>query len=105
MNRRPVSEEQFGSLEIEAVASKQLKTKLKERFLGGDFSDGQWRDRADLTLWYDQSDKLVRVEIENHEQNQYSEATGLELEQLFEKACEQNTLYQLSVPEHDIMTS
>ena len=66
LNRRPVGDELHGGLEMDIVPSKQQKTKLRERFLGGDFTDGQWRDRADLTLWYDQSDKLVKVEIENH---------------------------------------
>ena len=67
-------------IEFDTVPAKQKKATLKERFLGGELSDGQWRERAQLVLWYDQFDKLVKIDIENHETNQYAEKTGLDLE-------------------------
>ena len=82
-NRRPTGQADLG-IEIDQLPTKQTKASLKERFLGGKIGDGQWRERAELTFWFDQANKLVKVDISNAEENGYAKATGLELEQLFD---------------------
>ena len=47
-----------------------------------------WRDRADLTLWYDQNNRLIKVDISNHSQNKYAETMDMDLESLFGTMCD-----------------
>jgi hypothetical protein len=54
-----------------------------------------------VTLWYDNSDYLVQVDIANQALTQAAE----ELQKEFESQCEQGSLYQLQLPELDLSTS
>ena len=93
MNRKPVSNSHDSGMEMESFISKKKQVVLQERFLGGALTDGVWRDRADLTLWYDQNNRLIKVDISNHSQNKYAETMDMDLESLFGAMCEQNSFY------------
>ena len=58
-----------------------------------------------MTLWFSHDQSLVNIDITNHAENGYVKATGLELEALFDKMCEENALYQLRVAEYDLLSS
>ena len=95
---RAASLEVFDTPAKQAVRSKQapLLATFKSTTKQVD-GDGQWKQRAIATLWYDAEDKLISVEVEN------SEAT--DLEQTFAAMCDEGALYQLQIPEFDLLTT
>ena len=59
--------------------------------------DGLWKERGIATMWYDADDKLISVDVEN------KEATNLQ--DLFGSMCDENALYQLQLPDFDLITT
>ena len=74
--------------EIDKVPTKSKKVPLLERFSGPTIADSKWTPRAEVTLWYDNQERLVSVVVDNAEI-----AEHLNLEQTFTKMCEEEALY------------
>jgi hypothetical protein len=97
MNRAKQSETE----EIEAPRAVKSKTvPLLDTFRGTVkpvVGDGVWKERGQALLWYDAEDQLISVEVTNNE--------SANLEELFSKMCNEQALYQLNLPEYDLMTT
>ena len=59
--------------------------------------DGIWKERGVATLWYDQEGQIISVEVEN------TESAGLE--EMFGAMCDENALYQLQLPDFELITT
>ena len=88
MNRAVPNPNQVKLDEIDKVPTKSKKVPLLERFSGPTIADSVWTQRAEVTLWHDDQDKLVSVIVDNAEV-----AENLNLEQTFTKMCEEEALY------------
>jgi len=67
------------------VATKSKKVPLMQRFS----SEQEWKQRAEVTLWYDNSDYLVQVDIANQALTLAAE----ELQKEFDSQCDKGSLY------------
>jgi len=85
---------------LERVAVKSKQTPLLETFRGTKnnvVGDGIWKERGVATLWYDAEGKLINIEVENN--------AATNLEEKFGKMCEENAVYQLQLPDFDLITT
>ena len=81
-----------------AVKSKQAP--LLDTFRGTTskvVGDGIWKERGVATLWYDAEDKLINIEVENNDASN--------LEEKFSQMCDENAIYQLQLPDFDLITT
>ena len=75
-------------LKIERMAIRSKQAPLLETFKGTNskiVGEGVWKERGVATLWYDQDDQIIQVEVENNPQT--------DLEETFTQMCDQNALY------------
>ena len=94
-NPNPVKNDEF-----DRVPTKSKKVPLLERFSGPTIADSVWTQRAEVTLWHDNQDRLVSVQVDNGEVND-----NLNLEQTFTKMCDEDALYQLNIPDYELISS
>jgi len=92
---------------IESHAVNFKRSKLLDRFTGtastgsSPGGSGFWRERATVTLGYDSLNKLVNVVIENT----IPESLLSNVEAEFKLKCAEGSLYQLQIPELDLLAS
>ena len=82
------------------VAFKTKHTPLLDTFRGTTgkvVGDGIWKERGVATLKYDQEGAIISVEIEN--------TAAANLEEMFGKMCDEGALYQLQLPDFDLLTT
>ena len=85
--------------DIDRMPSKSKKVPLLERFQANSISNAAWESRGELTLWYDIKDRLVSVDVDNHD------IGSKNLEQTFTQMCEEDALYQLNIPDLELISS
>ena len=97
MNRAHPSQVRMDDLE--SVPTKNKKMPLLERFTSTSGADSVWQPRGELTFWYDITDKLVSVDVAN------SDIGSSNLEQTFTQMCDDGALYQLNIPDLELISS
>lgn len=80
--------------------TKNKKIPLLERFAAPSIADSVWTQRAELTLWYDITDKLVSIDVANNDLGEM-----IDLEKTFNQMCEEGALYQLNIPDFELISS
>ena len=65
MNRASPSQVKMDDVNV--LPTKSKKVPLLERFAGPTIGDSVWTQRAELTLWFDNIERLVSVEVANNE--------------------------------------
>ena len=85
--------------DIDRMPSKSKKVPLLERFQANSISNAAWQSRGELTLWYDIKDRLVSVDVDNNDIGTKN------LEQTFSQMCDEDALYQLNIPDLELVTS
>ena len=97
MNRANVNQVKLDDVDNSVVKSKVVP--LLERFSSSAIT-ADWTQRADLTLGFDNADKLVSVEVANKDI-----VEGIDLEQTFKKMCDEEAFYQLNIPDFGLVSS
>ena len=85
---------------IERFVAKTKQVPLLDTFRGTKSKvagDGVWKERGMATLSYDAEGAIISVDVEN------MEASGLE--DVFTKMCDDQALYQLQLPEFELITT
>ena len=98
MNRAQVSDD--GQEIRERIAVKTKQAPLLDTFRGTStkvVGDGIWKERGVATLSYDAEGQLFAIDVSNNK------ATNME--EIFTKMCEEKALYQLQLPDYDLITT
>lgn len=103
MNRaNPAGAATFDGLEQTRQPVRSTQAPLLDSFRGTTkkvVGDGIWKERGVATLWYDQEGQIVSVDVENTAE----QSAGLE--DMFKTMCEDNALYQLQLPDFELVTT
>ena len=59
--------------------------------------DGIWKERGVATIWFDADDKLISAEVTNND--------AQNLQDLFSQMCDEQALYQLQLPDFELITT